>query len=364
MKRGIWVALGVLLLVVAGGAVAWSALDPLGSEDYDPQGASRALADIPDDVRESIADDVEANESAEATIPVEVQDRQLEPFELPSTDNPNTISPPLPDDMFDSYLLIGTDASGLRADVIIDVLVPADGSDPILASIPRDLFVENPCTERYSRINATLNGCADIVSGTTLLSVAVEQFTGIEVDAFAVVDFDGFENIVDAVGGVEICFEYPTRDSDANLDVDAGCQILDGADALAWARSRKTLELRDGSWRGIGADDFSRQSNQQELLFALADRVASFGTLRSLTALAEATADAVTLSEGFGLTEAVGLAWQYRDIDSSEVPRVTLETEHFVTDYGAYVLEPTRSFNEILAEIYPEALREVIAADS
>lgn len=364
MKRGIWVALGVLVLVVAGGAVAWSSLDPLGSEDYDPEAASEALSEIPDDVRDEIAVDVEASESAEATVPVEVQDAQLEPFELPSTENPNTISPPLPDDMFDSYLLIGTDASGLRADVIIDVLVPTDGSEPILASIPRDLFVENPCTETYTRINATLNGCGDIVSGTTLLSIAVEQFTGIGVDAFAVVDFGGFEDIVDAVGGVEVCFEYPTRDADALLDVDAGCQVLDGADALAWARSRKTLELRDGSWRGIGADDFSRQANQQELLFALADQVASFGSLGSLSALAEATADAVTLSEGFGLTEAVGLAWQYRDIDPTEVARVSLETEHYVTSYGAYVLEPTRSFNELLAELYPAALREVVAADS
>ncbi len=169
--------------------------------------------------------------------------------------------------------------------------------------------------------------------------------------------------MVDAVGGVEICFEYPTRDKDAGLDVDAGCQVLDGETALAWARSRKTLELRDGRWQGTGASDFSRQSNQQQLLFALADRVASFGSLGRFTQIAGATADAVRLSEGFSVTEAVGLAWQYRNIDPASVPRIALETKPYVTGYGAYVLEPTRSFNELLAEIYPDAYREVIAAD-
>jgi LCP family protein required for cell wall assembly len=342
------------------GAIAWSALGSLESEAYDPANADSALADIPDDVREGIAVEVEAVEVSEATIPEDAAE-PLEPYELPSTDNPFTVSPPLPDEMFDSYLLIGTDASGLRADVIMYVLVPEDG-DPIIASIPRDLFMENRCTERYTRINATLNGCGDYVSGTTLLTVAVESFTGIAVDSFALVDFDGFEEIVDAVGGVDICFDYPTKDRDAGLDVDAGCQRLDGETALAWARSRKTLELRDGRWQGIGASDFSRQSNQQQLLFALADRVASLGSLGRFTQIASATADAVRLSEGFSITEAVGLAWQYRNIDPDNVPRIALETKPYTTSYGAYVLEPTRSFNELLAEIYPDAYREVVAA--
>ena len=342
------------------GAIAWSALGSLESEAYDPANADAALADIPDDVRDEIADEVEAGEASEATIPDDVAE-PLEPYELPSTENPFTVSPPLPDEMFDSYLLIGTDASGLRADVIMYVLVPEDG-DPIIASIPRDLFMENPCTESYTRINATLNGCGDYVSGTTLLTVAVESFTGIAVDSFALVDFDGFEEIVDAVGGVDICFDYPTKDRDAGLDVDAGCQRLDGETALAWARSRKTLELRDGRWQGIGASDFSRQSNQQQLLFALADRVASLGSLGRFTQIAGATADAVRLSEGFSITEAVGLAWQYRNIDPDDVPRIALETKPYTTSYGAYVLEPTRSFNELLAEIYPDAYREVVAA--
>jgi anionic cell wall polymer biosynthesis LytR-Cps2A-Psr (LCP) family protein len=165
------------------------------------------------------------------------------------------------------------------------------------------------------------------------------------------------------VGGVEICFDHPTRDEDAHLDVDAGCQVLDGETALAWARSRKTLELRDGRWQGIGASDFTRQTNQQDLLFALADRVASLGSLTRLAQIADATSDAVRLSQGFSITEAVGLAWQYRNIDPDSVARIALETEPFVTAYGAYVLEPTRSFNELLSELYPAAFREVVAAD-
>ncbi len=360
-NRGTWIAVAVIVLVGVTGAVAWSSLS---SEDYDPGSASSAIEAIPDEVRTSIAADIEASESAEATIPDEVEEDPLEPFATPSTENPFTVSPPLPDDLYESYLLIGTDESGLRADVIIDVLIPADGGDPVLASIPRDLFVENPCTETYTRINATLNGCGDFLEGPALLSLAVQRFTGIEVDAFAIVDFDGFEEIVDSVGGVEVCFEYPTRDRDAELDVPAGCQVLDGETALAWARSRKTLEFRDGGWRGTGADDFSRQAHQQELLFALADRVASFGSIGRLSQLAQATSDAVRLSDGFGITNAVSTVWEYRNLEPADVARVSLETKPFVTSYGAYVLEPTRYFNELLAEIHPFALREVISVEA
>lgn len=356
--------MGVLVLVAATGAVAWSAFASVESEAYDPAATEDALGGLSDLERADIAGEVEDSEAAEATIPEEVDQTDLEPWVAPETANPNSISPPLPDEMFDSFLLIGTDLSGRRADVIINVLVPADGGEPIMASIPRDLFIENPCTETYTRINATLNGCGDHASGTTLLSLAVKRFTGIDVDAFAVVDFDGFEEIVDAVGGVEICFEYPTMDRDAELDVDAGCQTLDGETALAWARSRKTLEYRDGGWRGTGADDFTRQSNQQELLFALADQVASLGSITRFSQIADATSAAVSLSEGFSMSDAVRLAWQYRNIDPKTVARVTLDTEPFVTDYGAYVLEPTRSFNDLLAEIYPDADRDVVSAGS
>ena len=58
------------------------------------------------------------------------------------------------------------------------------------------------------------------------------------------------------------------------------------------------------------------------------------------------------------------MAWQYRNIDPDSVARIALETEPFVTSYGAYVLEPTRSFNELLSDVYPEAYVPVAAPDA
>lgn len=358
-SRGTWIVAGSLIVVAVGVATAWSRYGP-DQVAYDPVAVQHALAEIPDAVRTDLAAELEEKESAEPDATWVVDDS---PYELPSTRNPHTISPPLPDEMFEATLLIGTDASRLRADAIMYLLERTDGGDPILVSIPRDLFVENPCTQTYARINATLRGCGDVVTGPALLSVAVERFTGIEVDRFVIVDFDGFVRIIDAVGGVKKCFEYPTRDRDAELDVEAGCQTLDGDTALAFARSRKTLEFRNGGWRGTGADDFSRQEHQQELMFAVMDKVSSFQSISRLTRIAEATADAVTLSEGFSTSQAVALAWENRNIRPDDVTRIRLETKAYITTYGAYVLEPTRSFNELLAEVYPLAERDVIAAD-
>ena len=96
-----------------------------------------------------------------------------------------------PEGAYRSFLLIGSDEAAGIADVILLTVLPTDGSEPFIVSLPRDLYVPNRCTNDYTRINATLHGCGDI-NGPTALSLAVEDFTGIAVDHFALFDFDGF----------------------------------------------------------------------------------------------------------------------------------------------------------------------------
>ena len=72
---------------------------------------------------------------------------------------------------------------------------------PILVSIPRDLYVRNPCHEGWSRINAALGGCEGLASGTELIALMVQGYTGIEVDHVARLTFDGFASVVNALGG-------------------------------------------------------------------------------------------------------------------------------------------------------------------
>lgn len=318
----------------------------------DVRAAEAEIATVPEAVREVVREEVEEHEAVDATLP-DSDDPDVV-YELPDTDNPAAISPPIPDEMFESILLVGSDESGLRADAIILVLL-ADGEDPIIVSIPRDLYIENPCTERYTRINANLNGCGDSISGPELLSLAVGRFTGVPVDHFVLADFEGFADAVDAVGGINWCFEYPVRDAKAHLDAPAGCYTLDGATALAWARSRHTQVYRDGAWRGVGASDFTRQEHQQELLFELLAKVGSFSSFTSLQQVAEAAVRHVTLSESLTISRAVGMAWEYRDLRSADVNALELEADPYVTSGGAWVLQPTVLFNEILSEVYPAA---------
>lgn len=353
------------LLVLAIGLWAGRIFLTLSSveRDGDPVAAPEQIERVSDSVRDVVREEIEEQDLVEATIPEDLPDYEPPPvYELPSTDNVNTISPPLPDGMFEAVLLIGADESGLRADAIILVLL-ADGEDPMLVSIPRDLYLENPCTEEYTKINANLNGCGDSVSGPELLSVAVAQFTGVEVDHFVVVDFEGFADAVDAVGGIDWCFEYAVRDAKADLDEPAGCRVIDGDTALAWARSRSTLILKDGVWQGIGADDFTRQEHQQELLFQLLRKVASFESVTALQQVAVTAVENVTLSNSLSISQVVGLAWSNRDIRPETVVTISLETQPATTESGAWVLEPTAPFNDLLAAVYPAAYIPVALGD-
>ena len=104
----------------------------------------------------------------------------------------------------------------------------------------------NRCRQNYTRINETFFGCRDEINGPTLLALTVSDFTGIPIDHFALFTFDGFEEIVDELGGIEICTEYPVRDRKADLNLPGGCTLASGEQALAWVRSRSTQELIDG----------------------------------------------------------------------------------------------------------------------
>ena len=251
------------------------------------------------------------------------------------------------DSLHDSYLLLGTDLSKLRADVIILVMLPRDGTDPVLVSLPRDLYLPNPCTGRNSRINAALFGCGDIVNGPELVALMVEGYTGVPVDHFAIVDFEGFTDVVDALGGLEICVVYPVRDRKSELSLPSGCTDASGEIVLQWVRSRATQELVNGRWRIMeGVDDFARQQRQQETLIDIADKLGSFDTVTSLTNVAAGLANAVTFDERMDLGQLVQTAWALKDIDLSRINRVQPGFRNYITESGAFVVVPTESFSD------------------
>lgn len=240
------------------------------------------------------------------------------------------------------------DFEGNRADVIM-VLIK-DGSDTALLSLPRDLLVENPCGGRDDRINAMLQGCATM-NGATLLTLAVEETIGQTVDHFALIDFVGFQEIVDAVGGYEICVDNPVRDERARLELPGGCTNADGEQTLAWMRSRRTQELTESGWRTLpGMSDLARNERQRQFLIDIMGRLSDISSPQAMASSAQAVAPYVTVDSELTLIDAVNLAWTMRGLDSGRVVELEVPVYGSVTDAGASVLLPSRPVDDIVAE--------------
>jgi LCP family protein required for cell wall assembly len=173
-----------------------------------------------------------------------------------------------------TYLLVGSDsraglskeerkelgtgnASGQRTDTIM-LLHTGDGPN-LLMSVPRDSIVEVP-GHGTTKINA-----AYAFGGAKLLVKTLENETGIRIDEYVEIGLGGLAGVVDAVGGIEICPTQNMKDPLANLNIKKGCQEVDGATALGYARSRHTS--------GIG--DIERVKHQREVVAAVGDKVVS-----------------------------------------------------------------------------------------
>ena len=97
------------------------------------------------------------------------------------------------------------------------------GGEPALISVPRDSYVPIP-GNGTNKINA-----AYAFGGPELLVQTVEQNTGLRIDAYTEIGFGGFVNVIDALGGIEMCVPKAIKDKDSHLDLPKGCQDLDGA---------------------------------------------------------------------------------------------------------------------------------------
>ncbi len=207
-----------------------------------------------------------------------------------------------------NYLLIGSDSregsdpnaadfggigdtgavQGRRSDTIMILRQEKDGNGAALMSIPRDLLVTIAGSGKQDRINSAYNNGADVLAAT------VTQEFGIPINHVVDIDFFGFKELVDAVGGTTICFEYVTRDLNSGLAQEPGCNLLDGVQALAYARSRHYEEFRDGDWRKDPTADLGRIGRQQAFISTIVN--ATLAKLQSDPFLASELIDAVSSS--------------------------------------------------------------------
>lgn len=264
------------------------------------------------------------------------------------------------------FLLVGSDSredledtsgfgdfEGNRADVIM-VLFKETAKTGLL-SIPRDLVVDSPCGDAEDKISEMLEGCPPF-NGPTLLTLAVERLIGQRVDHFALVDLVGFQAAVDAIGGYEICVDNPVRDPLANLELPAGCTMADGAQTLAWMRSRRTQELTDDGWRTLpGMNDLARNERQRSFLIEMMSRVGDITSPGAMTSAAQAVAPYVTVDSELSLLDAVNLAMTMRGLQSGGIIELEIPVFDATADDGAAVLRPSQPVEEIVADFLASA---------
>ena len=166
----------------------------------------------------------------------------------------------------EDFAIVGDtgDVGGRRADAIM-ILRQEQNGGLSLVSIPRDLWVPIAGTDRSQRINSAFN------EGAERLAATVTESLGIPVHHYVEVDFIGFKDIIDQVGGVELCVGYAARDVKSGLSLDVGCQNLDGVEALAFARSRAYQEWDGSSWVLDPRADLGRIERQQLFIRAAID---------------------------------------------------------------------------------------------
>ncbi|MEV4656520.1 LCP family protein [Micromonospora sp. NPDC049301] len=216
-----------------------------------------------------------------------------------------------------NVLLLGSDSrdpdktADSRTDTIMVLHLDADHQKAEVISIPRDtwVFVPKSPDGRHGGTMAKINS-AYAWGGTPLTVQTVETFTGVHIDHVALVDFAGFAQVVDALGGVDLKIEKTITSIHAPHRTFAkGVQHLDGVAALDYVRQR--YQFADG--------DFSRERHQREFLQALLDRAAGIGTLSNpvkLNSFLQAVTSSVTVDEDFNL---VDVALELRDLRSDDL---------------------------------------------
>src|SRR5829696_348903 len=225
------------------------------------------------------------------------------------------------------------DVGGQRNDTTLVIRVEPARKRVSMLSIPRDLVVPIAGTGGENRINAALTG------GPGELVKTIEQNFGVPIHHYVLIDFDGFRAIVDALGGIDVRFPYPSRDAKSGLDVrEAGCRHLNGGRALALARSRYFSYQVDGVWRSDPWADLGRIRRQQAFLQALVKAALDKGLTNPVRANAfvGSLVHEVTKDKSMRVNEVIRTGAAFRSFRPSKLATytipVTVSTDHPLGD--------------------------------
>ncbi|MDO5025000.1 MAG: LCP family protein [Trueperella sp.] len=221
---------------------------------------------------------------------------------------------------------------GMRSDTAMLIHISADRTRVDVVSIPRDTLLNIPsCTlpngrstypERDAMFNSAFyrGGMSGSVAAAAACSVrTVEKLTDIYIDGYIVINFASFQDVVNTLGGIDMCLTESLRDSRAGLDLSAGCQTLNGTQALALARAR--YQVGDGS-------DISRIGRQQELVKKIIEEALAlnaFSDMNTFYQLLQDVTKNLETSDGVGdLRWLGGLLYSLRNIEGGNINFITM----------------------------------------
>ncbi len=238
-----------------------------------------------------------------------------------------TNRPPAATDGSQTILLLGSDTRGTidhddidggqdgRSDSMMVMRIPGDRDGVYVMSIMRDSWVNIP-GHGYAKVNAAM-----AYGGIPLTVETVEDLLGTRIDRVALIDFEGFKGLTDALGGVTVKNEtaFSTRSSNGGMTFEAGNIHLNGEEALAFVRERKAF----------AEGDYRRVKNQQAFLKSAMQTFISRGTLTSPAKVQEAVGaigEYMVVDEGFTSGYIIGLLPSMADVRSSDFTFFTLPT--------------------------------------
>ena len=242
------------------------------------------------------------------------------------------------------------DAAGARSDTVMLVNIPANRKRVVAVSFPRDLSIEpmacepwNPETSSYGPITdpespsygldevytETKLNSAYAVGGPRCLVKLIQKLSGLSVNRFMAVDFAGFQTMVDALGGVEVCSTTPIEDYELGTVLPtAGRQVINGHTALQYVRARQVTTETNG--------DYGRIKRQQLFLSSLLRSLISKDTFFSLSKLNNVVNMFINDSyvDNIDTKDLVNLGQSIQGVNAGRITFVTIPTVGYADAYG------------------------------
>jgi polyisoprenyl-teichoic acid--peptidoglycan teichoic acid transferase len=211
---------------------------------------------------------------------------------------------------------------GQRSDTLMVIHVDPERKTGFLVSFPRDLVVNVPGLGQ-SKINAAFNSSNG--GGPQRVVDTLKQNFNVDIQHYIEVDFQSFKGIVDAMGGVPVYIDAPSRDAHSGFEFipfnfHPGCYTLDGSTALNYVRSRGLEQYVDGRWQTDPRGDLGRIDRQQQFMKRLATQAfrKSVNSPRTALDIADETIPKLKADEGLGTGDIKKLITSFRRVDPND----------------------------------------------